>query len=98
MNHERVKTKGIWRDEGASAGFRGRVSQVRILPGPLLLALDQNLSIEFYPQRPRGPRWYCIETTEGKLVAPKDSCAPVLPARSYAVRLLVSTDILFDNE
>jgi hypothetical protein len=76
-------------------GFRGRVSQVRILPGPLLLALDHNLSFEFYPQR---PRWYCIETTEGKLVAPKDSCAPVLPARSDVGRLLVSTDSLFNNE
>src|SRR5918995_1409159 len=35
MNHERVMRRGIWRDEGASVGFRGRVSQVRILPGPL---------------------------------------------------------------
>jgi hypothetical protein len=28
-----------------------------------LLAPDHNLSFEFYPQRPRWPRWYCIETT-----------------------------------
>jgi hypothetical protein len=81
--------------QGGANGFRGRVSQVRILPGPLLLAPDHNLSFEFYPQR---PRWYCIETTEGKLVAPKDSCAPVLPARSDVGRLLVSTDSLFNNE
>jgi hypothetical protein len=31
----RIRTKGIRRDEGAAVGFRGRVSQVRVLPGPL---------------------------------------------------------------
>jgi hypothetical protein len=45
MNHERSIGKGTWRDEGASVGFRGRVSQVRILPGTLyflnLLALTR---------------------------------------------------------
>jgi hypothetical protein len=35
MNHERPIGKGTWHDEGASVGFWGRVSQVRILPGPL---------------------------------------------------------------